>query len=268
MLLVIWSLQWMGSDKCLNAQVLRNDFHTVATSWNERIEENLIKIYLLIYILYRVPVYKISQTWETVWETHLLLSPCENHHRESWEQEQNQPRLLFPPGCTARGFWIYAPTTEEGACSCGHTLWASCLSCSAMVCWQSARDYDRVSLLVKHLDLYQCQSGNKCFRSLSTMPVPENFPSDTASETVNACPWESHCLSITMQCAPALLSRPLIRIVWVPRLLSSRSMTLGCYTAQTLVVMVKGIYRSLWCQTQNCITNQYPKRHFQEKFGF
>lgn len=56
----------MSSDKCLNAQVLRNDFHIVANSQDERIEGNLIKSWSLIYMLYRIPVYKISQKLETV----------------------------------------------------------------------------------------------------------------------------------------------------------------------------------------------------------
>lgn len=131
--LVIWSLQWMGSDKCLNAQVLRNNFHIVANSWNERIEENLIKSYLLIYMLCRIPVYKISQKWETVWETHLLLSPCENHHGENWEQQPNQPRLLFPfQGAQLRGFGFIHPQQESrnivSATPCGPPASAALLS--------------------------------------------------------------------------------------------------------------------------------------------
>lgn len=158
----------MGSDKCLNAQVLRNNFHIVTNSWNERIEENLINSYLLIYMLCRIPVYKISQKWETVWETHLLLSPCENHHGENWEQQPNQPRLLFPfQGAQLRGFGFIHPQ-QESRNSCGHTLWASCLSCSA----------DRVQVNVtKRLSLWDTWTCT----SVSQVTLTQALSTTTAS---------------------------------------------------------------------------------------
>lgn len=107
----------MGSDKCLNAQVLRNDFHVVETHEMKELKKTWLKA-IQLFICYIEYMFKISQKLETVWEMHLLLSPLETHHRENWEQQQKQPRLVCPfPAYTARGLWVHASTTGEGECN-------------------------------------------------------------------------------------------------------------------------------------------------------
>jgi hypothetical protein len=140
--LITWSLQWMSSDKCLNAQVLRNDFHIVANSQDERIEGNLIKSWSLIYMLYRIPVYKISQKLETVWDMHLLLSPVIPTTERIGNNSKANPGWCFlPQGAQLGGCGCMYPQQERENITCGsHTLWGSCLCSSTMVCWQNASE--------------------------------------------------------------------------------------------------------------------------------
>lgn len=150
-------------------------------------------------------------------------------------KQQNPPWLSFPfPGCTA------------GVFGCVHPQHVGLVRQLFLYCWWNCVWIQPSGSPVKH---WSCAS-------VTASGLGATSPRQCWQLT--HAPGRSHCSHIYTQGVPTnscIICR------------NSRSLTLVCYTAQTLM-MVKRTYNNPWCQTQNCITNQYPKTHFQEKLAF
>lgn len=191
-------------------------------------------------MLFKILVYKLSSNFESFREMQLYLVPGDNCH---WELGTNNKTN---PGCH-----FLSQGAQLGVFGCVHPQHVGLLRQLLLYCW-----------------------GNRVWIQPSVSPVKHwGCASVTASGLGAASPrqcWQlmhapgrSHCSHIYTQCVPTLLESPNSCIICR----DSRSLTWVCCTAQT-IMMVKRTYRNPWCQTQNCITNQYPKTHFQEKFAF
>lgn len=197
-------------------------------SWVERIEGNLFKSY----------IFKCCMKYSFKRNLQILkVSEKYNFSRSLvriGNKQHNPPRLLFPSQGAQLGVL--------GVCTHNMGPGAS----AVLYCWGNCVWTQPSGPPVKH---WSCASATASGLGAA---------SPRQCWQLTHAPGKSLCSHIYTQCVPTnscIICR------------DSRSLTLVCYTVHTLM-MVKSTYRNPWCQTQNCITNQYPKPHFQEKFAF